>query len=199
MVDIEELLKEQERNPIPVFHPVNERSSGAWFPSNLAGIVASRISHTWEDILCLIELRKKVETDYEEKHLFKYILIELAPLIIELNTLQGEVFKEMETNKNITVEEIKKTKTLFKEYHQHKNKIEKDLFAIRNDIGAHRGDQPWSYIVDLWDKLDPEIFNEIFTSLPKLFNYLVKLDVYDFMREPEEGVIEFCQSGLESP
>ena len=126
MNQIEKALKEAEKYSPPMFHPVSERSRDAWFPDNLAAIVASRISHTWEDILCLVELRQKVKKDYKKKLLFKYIVIELTSILKELKTLQGEIHKEAKNNPNITVEQINQTNVLFKKLNKERNKISAD-------------------------------------------------------------------------
>jgi len=199
MNKIEKALEEAEKYSPPMFHPVSERSKDAWFPANLVGRVASRISHIWEDILCLVELRKKVKTDYEKKLLFKYIVIELTSILEELKALQGEIFKKTKNNPSFTNQQRRQIEIHFKEFHIVKNKFEKDLVAIRNNIGAHRGEQSWIDIMELWDKLDPDIFMEIFIILPKLFNFLLKLDIYDFTRKSERSSTEFCISGLKPP
>ena len=90
-------------------------------------------------------------------------------------------------------------KALFKKYHAIKKEVEKDIIEIRNNIGAHRGSQPWTNIMELWDKLDPEAFIPLLVVIPELFDAIVTLDIYDWTRIPEEGSIEFFCSGLNRP
>lgn len=204
--EFERIMKEAEKNAPPMFHPVYERDKGAWFPSNEAASIASIISHTWEDIHCLSKIRKNSKTDYEKKLLFKYIVIELRSVIEQLEKLQNIIFllikgghNEKDPNGYISPEEAENLKLLFKKYHSAKKNFEKDIKDIRNTIGAHRENQPWSNIMELWDKLDPAIFKEVFVVVPELFGCIVKLDIYDWTRIPEDGLIEICCSGLDQP
>lgn len=41
-----------------------------------------------------------------------------------------------------------------------------------------------------WDKLGPEAFRPLFEVVPELFERIISLDIYDWTRIPEEGVIE---------
>jgi hypothetical protein len=204
--EFERILEEAEKSAPPMFHPVHERADGAWFPGNDAATIASIISHAWEDIGVLLKLRKEVNLDYEKKLLFKYIIIELRSVIEQLDKLQSIIFQIIKGGDSnevppgyISLDESNQIKSLFKKYHQAKNKIEPDLVSIRNNIGAHRGSYDWKNVVDLWDKLEPDSFKELFEVLPELFNYLVKLDIYDWTRIPREGSIEICCSGLNRP
>ena len=205
-MDFNKLVKEANKNAPPMFHPIHERDEGAWFPGNEAASVASIISHTWEDIQCLFEIRKKCNNNYENKLLFKYIVIELRSIIKQLENLQSIIFKLISsiqdkdsTHGYISKDEASNIKSLFKEYHDVKKLFDKDVIEIRNNIGAHRGDEPWNYIMDLWDKLEPETFKPLFIVIPKLFDSIVKLDIYDWTRTPKKGSIEICCSGLNKP
>lgn len=201
--EFERLVKEAEKNAPPMFHPVHERDEGAWFPSNDAASIASIISHTWEDIQCLFAIRRKSNNDYENRLLFKYIVIELRSLIEQLEKLQSIIFhlikggsKDKIQNGYVSEKEAEEIKALFKEYHSVKNVLEKDIISIRNSIGAHRGNHPWTNIMELWDKLEPEMFRPLFSVIPPLFDCIVKLDIYDWSRMPIDGGIEICCSGL---
>lgn len=205
--DIEKAFNEAEKNAPPMYHPIHERSNGAWFPSNEAASIGSLISHTWEDIQTVFKIRSKLKGGYEMRLLFKYIVIELRSIVEQLERLQGIIFHVIkgEPKHNlpsgyISEEEAKKTKELFNKYHSVKKHLESDLISIRNNIGAHRGTHPWNDIVELWDKLDPDKFKELFVVIPELVNYLVKLDIYDWTRNPgDDGSIEICCSGLDRP
>lgn len=204
--EFERLATEAAENAPSMFHPVHERDEGAWFPSNEAGSIASIISHTWEDILCLSEIRKKTKNDYERKLIFKYIIVESRSVIEQLEKLQAIIFilikgepKDKISSGYISVTESEEIKALFKMYHTTKNEIERDIIDIRNNIGAHRGNQPWTNIMELWDNLDPEIFKPLFVVIPALFEAIVKLDIYDWTRTPEEKSIELCSCGLNRP
>jgi hypothetical protein len=201
----EKLVKEAKNAP-PMFHLVHERDEGAWFPSNDAASIASIISHAWEDIQCLFEIRRKSNNDYENRLLFKYIVIELRSVIEQLEKLQSIIFhlikgspKDKMPDGYISEEEAEEIKALFKEYHSVKKVLEKDIINIRNSIGAHRGNHPWTNIMELWDKLEPEIFKPLFSLIPPLFDCIVKLDIYNWSRIPKDGAIEICCSGLNQP
>ena len=200
---IEEILKEVEENASTVFHPLYERSRNAWVPSNQAGIVASMISHAWEDIHCLSKIRAKTEDDYEKKLLLKYMVVELRSILEQMDTLQGIVFQIIkggcEHHGYVSNEESQKITALFKKYHKIKSVVEKDLVAIRNKIGAHRSQHPWDEIMELWDKLDSEIFKDIFEFMPEIFAYLIKLDIYDWSRSVQENSVDIICSGLNRP
>jgi len=203
---LEKYLKEAEENAPPMFHPVFERNEGAWFPGNEVGSIASIISHAWEDVLCLIDIRKDRSSDYERRLLFKYIIIELRSIIEQLEKLQGIIFTFVRGNPEksirsgqITNQEAEEIRSLFKKYHSIKKTVENDIIKIRNGIGAHRGNQPWKDIMEQWDKLDPEAFRPLFEVIPELFERIISLDIYDWTRIPEEGVIEICCSGLKQP
>lgn len=204
--EFERLITEEKKNAPPMFHPVHERNEGAWLPSNEAGSIASIISHTWEDIQCLFKLRQKSKSDYEKKLLFKYIVIELRSVIEQLEKLQGIIFilikgglNEKMPSDYISKSESEEIKVLFKKYHSIKKDVEKYIIDIRNDIGAHRGNQPWVKIMELWDKLEPETFKPLFVIIPELFEYIIKLDIYDWTRIPEKESIEICCAGLNQP
>lgn len=201
--EFERLFKEAEENAPPMFHPVHERDKGAWFPSNEAGSIASIISHSWEDILCLFKIRKNAKTDYEKKLLFKYVVVELRSVVEQLEKLQGIIFliingvpKDVELNGSICESEAEEIKFLFKKYHDTKKVVEKDIIEIRNKIGAHRGNEPWINIMNLWDKLEPDTFKPLLIVIPKLFEAITKLDIYDWTRIHEDGSIEYYCSGL---
>lgn len=201
--EFEQSLKVAEENAPPIFHPIHERDKGAWFPSNEAGSIASIISHTWEDILCLFKIRKNTKTNYEKKLMFKYIVVELRSVIEQLEKIQGIIFtlikgesKDKIPSGYISEAEAEEIKALFKKYHEIKKDVEKDIIEIRNKIGAHRGSQQWTNIMELWDKLEPKTFEPLFVIIPELFDVITKLDIYDWTRIPEDGSIEICCSGL---
>jgi len=195
--EFEKILKEAKENAPPMFHPVHMRDKDAWFPSNETGSIASIISHTWEDIQCLFNIRQKAESDYEKKLLFKYIVIELRSVIEQLEKLQSIIFNHIkEQNSCISKSEAEEIKILFKKYHFIKKNVEKDLIDIRNKIGAHRDNQSWINIMDLWDKLSPEMFKPLFVVIPELFELIIKLNIYDWNRILDDGSIEFCQAML---
>jgi hypothetical protein len=87
-------------------------------------------------------------------------------------------------------------KGLLKHYHSEKRLVERDLIAIRNNIGAHRGYHPWNEIIALWDKIEPESFRPLLEAIPRLFECVRNLDIYDWMCIPEKGTIQICCSGL---
>lgn len=202
--DIERAITNARKNALPVFHPFCERSEKAWCPGNDAGIVATIISNTWEDIRLLSQIRNKSKNDYEKKLLFKYVIVELRSIIQLMDKLQGFIFliinedQENKHNGHISSEEAKELRILFKKYHLIKNKVDSDIIDIRNTIGAHRGCHPWTEIINNWDKLDPDLFLELLTFLAEIFNYIKELDIYDWIRScDDDGSVEIICSGLE--
>lgn len=118
--------------------------------------------------------------------------IELRSIIEQLEKLQGIIFTSVRGNLEksirigqITNQEAEEIRSLFKKYHSIKKTVENDIIKIRNGIGAHRGNQPME-----WDKLGPEAFRPLFEVVPELFERIISLDIYDWTRIPEEGVIE---------
>jgi hypothetical protein len=194
------LLQEAQNSEPPMFHPIDERSVGAWFPSNEAAGLVVIISHAWEDLILLAGIRNKSTQDRERRLLFKHALIELRSILEQFEKLQSLSFQTINSRKKenccyISESEIAKLKVVLKEYHSRKRLVEHDLLAIRNSIGAHRGAHPWE-IIGLWDKLTPDVFRPLLRIIPRLFEVIRKLDIYDWTRTPEKGTIEIYCSGL---
>jgi len=184
-----------------IFHPIHERSERAWCPSNETACVLALIGHTWEDLLIIGDIRAKTDADRERRLLFKYALIELHSILEQFERLQSLIFETIRTRQDanccyISEREILELKTLFKQYHLEKRLVERDLIAIRNKIGAHRGYHAWNEIIGLWDKIEPEPFRPLLVVIPKLFECVRKLDIYDWMFIPEEGSVQIYCSGL---
>lgn len=204
--NIERAIKDAIENAPPMFNPVHERSELAWCPGNEAGITATIISNTWEDILYLCELYNFlciIKDKYGKRLIFKYVIVELKSIIDQLDKLQGIIFliikrdSKDKPNGYISDEQTEKIRILFKEYHCIKSKVEQDILGIRNNIGAHRGSHPWKDIMSHWDKLEPNNFQELLSFIPVLFNFIFKLDIYDWIRSCDDaGTIELVSSGL---
>jgi hypothetical protein len=197
------MIPELDTGRAKMFHPVHSRDQDAWYPSNEAATTASLISNTWEDILCLETLRGKVKDDYTNRLLFKYMLVELKSFFDRMDQLQPIVFKYLTSGSTSSIEDVAtgnagKIRDLYKQYHSLRGALEKELSEVRNEIGAHRSFLQLSEVTKLWDKLNPEKYLNLFKIVPELFDYLVKLDIYDWTRIPDPGVIEICCSGLEN-
>jgi hypothetical protein len=182
---------------IPTFHPIHRREDGVWYPSNEAASLLVHISHVWDDILTLKRIMQDREDETERRLLFKYILIELHSILNPLSRLHTIVMKATERKKgqpppyrSISSEEKEIAKKLFKAHNVAKNRIESEISDIRNDIGAHRGLQPWDRVIRLWDSLETSRFVELLETIPPVFNFAKDLDLYDWSRIPEEGGIE---------
>lgn len=184
-----------------MFHPIDERSSKAWFPSNEAASLVVIIAHAWEDLALLENVRCKSTQDLERRLLFKYAPIELRSIVEQLERLQSIVFlvianrAEGRMGGRISKHEESELRVMFREYHSIKRLVENDLLAIRNKIGAHRGAHPWE-ISGLWDALKPDSFRPLLRIIPNLFEVIRKLDIYDWTRIPEKVTIEISCSGL---
>jgi len=184
--------------PVPMFHPVWCRDPRAWFPGNEAASLLLAGQQTWEDILRLSEIRSRCEDEYDQKLLLKCILVELRSLIEIMDALQAKVMSaetyepgERPPYRGISTEERERARRLFSRYSEAKKRVEADLIAIRNKIGAHRDVEAWSLVMSLWDKMDPSLVRDLVNAIPPAFNYIKDLNVYDWGREPEPGVLEF--------
>ena len=193
------LLEAANSEPL-MFHPIDERGVDAWFPSNGAASLVVIISLAWEDLILLEDIRNKSIQDREKRLLFKYALIELRSIVEQFEKLQSLAFQIINSRKkenccSISDNEIVQLKEVLKDYYSKKRLVEHDLSAIRNNIGAHRGADPWE-IIALWEKLEPGAFRPLLQIIPVLFEMIRNLDIYDWTRASEKGTIEICSSGL---
>jgi hypothetical protein len=174
---------------IPVFHPIHRREDGVWYPGNEAASLLIHISHVWEDILMLREMMDKSTNRTEKRLLFKYVLIELNSILQPIEKLQAIIMTAP-----ISEQEIETAKRLFKAHDVAKKKVRSLLRDIRNEIGAHRGLQLWERVIQLWDSIEPQRFNDLLASIPPLFNFAKELDLYDWVRKADSGALEIFAS-----
>ena len=117
--------------------------------------------------------------------------------------MSAEVY-EVDTKplfRGITTEQLEVARQLWKNYSTAKKQVEKDLINIRNTIAAHRkysyeskrieGLTGWILVMHLWDKLEVDLFEDLISSIPPAFNHAKNLNIYEWNRIPEDGVIEF--------
>lgn len=196
MDELDEILG-AERKELTTFHPVNERSPGAWFPGNEAASLVIQIGHIWEDLLALIELRANAADDYSKRLLLKYGIVEVRSLIEVFDRLQSIVMKantfdprERQGWREITAEEKEKAKELFKAYSEAKKGTSQKVIDIRNTIGAHRGCLDWQQVMAFWDSVTPDLINPLLATIPPAFDFVKELDLFEWNRVPTEGSIE---------
>jgi len=190
-----------------VFHPVWQRDPAAWFPGDEKTSALIAGEHIWDDILRLSKIRAQCRDQYNRKLMLKYICIELRSLIEVMDKLQSAVMSaevyEVSTKplwRGITTEERDVAKQLWKNYSTAKKQVENDLINIRNRIAAHRdfsynskkieGAIGWNLAMLLWDRLEIGLFEGLMSSIPPAFNHAKDLNIYEWNRAPEDGVLE---------
>lgn len=108
--------------------------------------------------------------------------------------------------RGISTEDRDIAKQLWKNYSTAKKQVEHDLINIRNKIAAHRdfsydskkieGVAGWNLVMLLWDRLEIELFKDLMSSIPPAFNHAKDLNIYEWNRTPEDGVMEFLGGSL---
>lgn len=201
---LEEIIAAMEQEKPYMFHPIHRSDKTAWYPGNDAARAICMISNAWEDILCLMRLRKSTESEYDKRLVFKYMLVELRSIIDIIPDAQASVMKIIDggndsSNGYIPDEKFCVLRSLFKKYSEVKGAVQDDLNSIRNKIGAHRDKEFWRKTDELWRKLEPEKFQPLFDVIHELHEELRQLDIYTWTRIPEEEAIEIYQSGQSSP
>ena len=188
---------------IPTFHPVHHRETGAWQPANEAAHLLVHIHHIWDDITTINGIRSAREDVVEKRLLFKYIIVELRSLFDPLERLQAVIMGAEERSKanprpwrSISRREKDEARRLFKAYYAAKRVIEADVYAIRNNIGAHRPRKSWQDIMMLWDKIEPALFIDLLNTIPPIFNFAAELDLYEWARTPSEGIVQILGARL---
>jgi len=203
-------MENELNNQVPensVFHPIWQRSQAAWFPGDEKTSALIAGEHIWDDILRLSKIRSRCRDEYDRKLLLKYICIELRSLIEVMDKLQAAVMSaevyEAGTKplwRGITTEDREVARHLWKKYSAAKKQVENDLINIRNRIAAHRdfsynskeieGVTGWNLVMLLWDRLETDLFHDLLASIPPAFNHAKDLNIFEWNRRPEDGVIE---------
>jgi len=179
------------------FHPIWARDQEAWFPGDEAASFLIAGQHTWEDIERLLALRGQNKDEYDRKLLLKYVVIELRSLIqimdaLHAKVMSADVYETGQTPlyRGISSEERSTARSLWTEYSKAKKAVEDDLITMRNKIGAHRDVSDWQLVMSLWDKLDVALISNLLKSIPPTFNYAKELNIYEWSRSFDSGVIE---------
>ncbi|MFZ5534307.1 MAG: hypothetical protein ACOY5H_12485 [Pseudomonadota bacterium] len=193
---LDEIL-EDSQNTAPTFHPIHERSNRAWYPGNEAASLLIMIATIWEDIETLAKTRAAMPDDHTRKLLMKYVIMELRSLMEVLDRLIGHVMKAEVSSRDtsppyrgLTQSEHVSTKRVFKEYSSAKKATETKIIHIRNNIAAHRGNIEWPQVMRFWDAVSIETIEPVLNVVPKLFEHVKELDIYEWNRQPADGVIE---------
>lgn len=187
---------DEEQQATRTFHPVHERSRDAWFPGDEDTSLLITIQHTWEDIERLGRLRSQIR-DYDRKLLLKYVIIEIRSLIQAMDRLHSKVmsakiyeFGLQPVYRGISSTERAAAREHWSKYSNAKKAVEHDLIAVRNRLGAHRDVSDWQLVMALWDKLGIKLISTLLDAIPPAFNHAKDLDIFEWTREPEPGVIE---------
>jgi hypothetical protein len=185
--------------------PVYNEASGAWYPCNRAAELLVHLNHIWSDITTLNNLRMKEDTDaITDKLLFKYIVIEFISLLDAFKELQGIVMKSPRLVKGkpapwrfITKREHLETKRLVKEFWRSFQPVQKELYEIRNEIGAHRRLSDLASAQTLWKQLEVEKYVAVLNKFLPLFAHLKELNIYEWSRSlgEQDGKIALSMFG----
>jgi hypothetical protein len=196
MSTIEELITEAAKHN-RTFHPIDAPTGLVWFPGNEAAALAIQSTHIWDDIIHLIEMRSSQGDKYRRRLILKYVVVELRSLMEVTDRLQSHVMKApvigLETStpwRGITLEERREAKSLYKEYSLIKKKSEALIIGIRDNIGAHRGNLDWRETGSLWESISVDQIQPLLDILPRVFAHIKELDIFEWNRTPEDGVIE---------
>jgi hypothetical protein len=185
--------------------PVYNESFDSWYPSNRAANLQVHINHIWSDITTLNDIRMRKETDdLTDKLLFKYVIIEFLSLLEPLKELQQIALTSPRLIKGqsapwrfITKREFLKTKRLAKEFWRGFQPYQKELFEIRNGIGAHRRLSDLQAGRDLWLRLDVKRYMDAINRSIPLFQHLSSINIYDWSktRTKDDGKIAISMFG----
>ncbi len=187
--------------PPKTFHPVHEHGQEAWFPGNEAAALVIQVGHILEDIIALGQLRSAQRDKYKEQLILKYAVIEVRSLIEVFDRLaaiamKASVFDPQERQgwREITKEEREKTAHLLKIYSKAKAQVGQMISAVRNEVGAHRGNVNWQEVRTFWAAISPDLINPILTSLPPAYEYIKELDLFEWNRIHKDGTHEFISA-----
>lgn len=204
MQEIDDIIRWKRVEP-KTFHPIRERSEDSWFPGNEAASLVIQVGHIWDDITELKKLYENSKNEYVKKLLLKYVVVEARSLIEVFDRLQGFVFKapvfdptERPGWREITQTESDTARRLLKDYSKAKAETASLIISIRNQVGAHRGNLDWQQVMKFWDSLTPEVVNPVLKAVPPAFDYIKKLDLFEWNRTHEDGSIEFISAQLRS-
>ena len=185
--------------------PVYNEALDAWLPCNRAAHLLVHLDHIWRDITTLNNLRIKENPDpIAAKLLFKYIVIEFLSLTDALKEIQQIAIMSPRLIKTkpapwryITKRDYFETKRLTKEFWRSFQPVQKELYEIRNKIGAHRALSDLASIQNLWDRLEIEPYLIALNKFPPVFEHLKELNIYDWSRSAGEvdGKIAFSMFG----
>lgn len=180
-----------------VFHPVHERSHTVWFPGDESTSILIAVLHVWEDIERLSKLRAQAQDPYDRKLLLKYVIIEVRSLIKLMDALHAKVMSatiydegQEPLYRGMSSKERAAARELWGRYSSAKKTVENDIIAVRNKIAAHRELSDWQVVMALWDKLDGKLISALLSTIPAAFNHTKDLNIFEWNRQPEPGVIE---------
>jgi hypothetical protein len=188
----------------PTFHPIWQRTPGAWLPGDNAASLLVAGQHTWEDIERLFVIRGRGEDAYDRKLLLKYIVVELRSMVQVMNDLQAKVMTaavytggERPLYRGISKTEREAARELWAAYSKARKAVESDILALRNKIGAHRDTTDWNVVMSLWDKLDTVLIEGLMKTIPPAFNHAKELNIFEWNRGPRPGVVEILGAPID--
>ena len=186
-----------------VFHPVRSTAPDVWFPGNEPASLAVQCSHIWDDILCLIQIRSNTKDDYGRQLLLKHVIIEVRSLVEVFDRLQAFVMKaEVQVPeasnpwRGLTVIERERAKALYKTYSQAKALCERSIISIRDNIGAHRSNVDWEQVKLFWSKVSVETVAPLLEVIPRVFEFVKELNIYEWNRTFLDGTITLLGSKI---
>jgi hypothetical protein len=124
------------------------------------------------------------------------VIIEVRSLIDLMDRLRAKVMSvdtyepgQKPLYRGISSEERAAACEHWSKYSDARKAVE-DIIAVRNKIGAHRDVSEWQVVMSLWDKLDAKLISKLLDTIPAAFNQAKDLNIFEWSREPEPGVLE---------
>lgn len=183
-----------DASSFPTFDPLQAQIENVWFPGSTPASLLVSGGHTWEDICSLLALRDRCQDDNERKLLLKHVIVELVAMLAAMDGLQWAVMNAemyeptaLPLRRGISAEDKAKARSLWKAYSVAKNAVSKDLYAVRNKVGAHNDVSNWREWLELWGKVDPSLITGLLKAIPPAFNHTSTLNIFEWSVSKEDG------------
>ena len=189
---------------VGTYHPVYVRPSDSWYPANRTADLLIHLDHIWGDILKLNDIRLMLKDDnVGDRLLLKHIIVEFRSLLEPLKGLQTIVMRadplvagKPAPFRYVTKLQRETCKAVFKEFWHTLREVERDIFDIRNNIGAHRAGTSWQKVEELWDKLDAERFTAAMNAFLPVWESLRGLNIFEWSRNLNNGNVSILGGAI---
>lgn len=165
------------RYDVPPFDPFGDRGADHFYPANDAAKRLIQVSLTHRDIIVLFNLLNRVQNEYEEKLLTKFIVVEFLSLDDHLTALVGLALSG-KTDYPLSAKDAAELKALNAHYTALRKPAEPTFRKIRNNLAAHRDLESLHGSARLWDDINPGAVYRILEPVVPLFDCLKGLNVY---------------------